>query len=265
MRAASALTRLALLPALFAPLLAVAVAQEPRPSPAPPVAFARVVRTFPHDPHAFTEGLLFHDGYLYESTGEPGRSSIRQVDLATGRVVRSVAIPPPTFGEGIVITGREIVSLTWQDGIGWRWSLDGFRKLGSFRYPGEGWALTSDGHALIMSDGTAQLRFLDPATLAEKRRLTVTANGRPIDQLNELEYVDGEILANIWRTNFIARIDPASGRVVGWIDVSALTAQVHPTGEDDVPNGIAWDARSRRLFVTGKDWPVLFQIAPPKG
>lgn len=230
-----------------------------------PVAPARVIRTYPHDPRAFTEGLLFHDGYLYESTGEPGRSSIRKVDLATGAVVRSVAIPPPTFGEGIAIRGRQIISLTWRDGIGWRWNLDDFRKLGSFRYPGEGWALTSDGRSIVMSDGTAQLRFLDPDTLRERRRLTVTDAGRPIDQLNELEWVDGEILANIWRTDRIARIDPASGRVVGWIDVAALTAQVHPTDQDDVPNGIAWDAKGRRLFVTGKDWPLLFQIRPPKG
>ena len=235
------------------------------PAPAPiPVVPAEVVRTYPHDPRAFTEGLLFHGGYLYESTGEPGRSSIRKVELKTGRVVQSVAIPPPTFGEGIVIIGRQIVSLTWRDGIGYRWTLDGFRRIGSFRYPGEGWALTSTPRDIVMSDGTAQLRFLDPGSLAERRRLTVTADGQPVDQLNELEYVDGEILANIWRTNRIARIDPASGHVVGWIDVGALTARVHPTETDDVPNGIGWDAAHRRLFVTGKDWPILFEIRPPK-
>ncbi|WP_174297461.1 glutaminyl-peptide cyclotransferase [Sphingomonas bacterium] len=247
------------------PILALALLAGAAAPPPAPVAPAQVVATFPHDPRAFTEGLLYHDGSLYESTGEPGRSSIRQVELATGRVLRSVAIAAPTFGEGIVIWGRQIVSLTWQGGIGWRWRLADFMKQGEFHYPGEGWALTHDGRSIVMSDGTAQLRFLDPATLRERRRLTVTADGRPVDQLNELEYVDGEILANIWRTNRIARIDPASGRVVGWIDVSALTAQVRATDQDDVPNGIAWDARGRRLFVTGKDWPVLFQIRPPKG
>ncbi|MGI4732324.1 MAG: glutaminyl-peptide cyclotransferase [Janthinobacterium lividum] len=235
------------------------------PSGPVPTALAQVVRTFPHDPRAFTEGLLFHDGRLYESTGEPGRSSIREVDLATGKVLRSVVIPPPTFGEGIVIWGKQIISLTWRDGLGWRWSLAHFARVGSFRYPGEGWALTTDGRSIIMSDGTDQLRFLDPATLRERHRLRVAADGRPVDQLNELEYVDGEILANIWRTNRIARIDPASGAVIGWIDVSALTEQVHPTDQDDVPNGIAWDASHRRLFVTGKDWPTLYQIRPPRG
>lgn len=254
--------------ALGAGLVSVGVGGAPaqvRPPAAVPVTAARVVRTYPHDPRAFTEGLLFHDGRLYESTGEPGRSSIREVDLATGKVLRSVAIAPPTFGEGIVIWGRQIISLTWQDGIGWRWSLADFKRVGSFRYPGEGWALTTDGRSIIMSDGTDQLRFLDPATLAERGRLRVMDGARPVDQLNELEYVDGEILANIWRTNRIARIDPASGNVIGWIDVAALTARVHPTDQDDVPNGIAWDAKGRRLFVTGKDWPVLFQIRPPKG
>ncbi len=241
-----------------------APAQMRQPAPVPTMA-ASVIRTFPHDPRAFTEGLLFHDGHLYESTGEPGRSSIREVDLATGKVLRSVAIPPPTFGEGIVVWGRQIISLTWQDGIGWRWSLADFKRVGSFRYPGEGWALTTDGRSIIMSDGTDQLRFLDPVTLAERSRLRVMNGDRPVDQLNELEYVDGEILANIWRTNRIARIDPVSGAVIGWIDVSALTAKVHPTDQDDVPNGIAWDAAHRRLFVTGKDWPLLFQIRPPKG
>jgi glutaminyl-peptide cyclotransferase len=233
--------------------------------PALPVMPAQVVRTFPHDPRAFTEGLLWHDGYLYESTGEPGRSSIRQVDLASGRVVRSVAIPPPTFGEGIVIWGKQAISLTWQDHVGWRWSLPGFKRVGEFHYPGEGWALTSDGRRIIMSDGTAQLRFLDLATMKERGRVTVTADGQPIDQLNELEYVDGEVLANVWRTNRIARIDPASGHVVGWIDVSPLTNIVRPTETDDVPNGIAWDAKGRHLYVTGKDWPTMFEIRPPKG
>ena len=230
-----------------------------------PIEPAKVIATFPHDPRAFTEGLLYHGGYLYEATGEPGRSSIRKVDLATGKVLQKVDIPAPTFGEGIAVWKDQIVSLTWKQQIGWRWTLDGFRKLSEFHYPGEGWALTSDGKHLLMSDGTDQIRVLDPETFAEQRRIAVTADGRPLDNINELEWVDGEILANVWMTNVIARIDPATGHVTGWIDLSALTAQVNPRGYDDVPNGIAWDAKGKRLFVTGKDWPTLFQIAwPPK-
>ena len=180
-----------------------------------PVERARIIRQFPHDPGAFTEGLFWHGGFLYESTGEPGRSSIRKVDLATGAVLRRVDIPAPVFGEGIVPWRGEIVSLTWQNRIGWRWSLDSFRKLGEWRYPGEGWALTSDGTHLVMSDGTAQLRILDPATLRELRRITVTADGVPVTKLNELEYVNGEVLANIWTTDRIARIDPRHGSCEG--------------------------------------------------
>ncbi|MBV9528416.1 glutaminyl-peptide cyclotransferase, partial [Sphingomonas sp.] len=225
---------------------------------------ARVIREYPHDRRAFTEGLFYLDGFLYESTGELGRSGLRKVDLATGRVIRQVAVNPPLYGEGIAPWRGNILSLTWKNGVGFRWSRDNFRKLSSFHYPGEGWALTSDGKSLIMSDGTDTLRFVDPASFRPRRLLRVTADGQPVTELNELEYVDGEILANIWLTNRIARIDPASGHVIGWIDVSALHARAGNTEENDVPNGIAWDAAHRRLFVTGKDWPVLFQIAPPK-
>lgn len=229
-----------------------------------PVMPAQVVATLPHDTGAFTEGLFYRDGYFWESTGEIGQSSIRKVRPDTGRVVKRVTIPPPYFGEGLVAVGPELVSLTWRHGIGFRWSIDTLKRRGSFRYPGEGWALTSDGSSVIMSDGTASLRFLDPVTLKERRRLAVSADGIAVDQLNELEYVDGEILANVWRTNRIARIDPATGHVVGWIDVSALAAQVHLDDPDAVPNGIAWDKVHRRLWVTGKYWPTMFQIAPPK-
>jgi glutaminyl-peptide cyclotransferase len=181
-------------------------------------------------------------------------------------VERKVDIPPPTFGEGIAVWKDEIVSLTWKGHVGWRWKLSDFSKVGEFHYPGEGWALTGDGTHLLMSDGTSRIRVLDPATMKELRRIDVTADGRPLDNVNELEWVDGEILANVWMTNVIARIDPATGKVKGWIDLTALTAEVDPEDGDDVPNGIAWDARGRRLFVTGKDWPTLFQIAwPPKG
>lgn len=228
-----------------------------------PIEPAKVIATFPHDTGAFTEGLLWHDGALYEATGESGRSSIRKVDLRTGKVLQKVVIPAPTFGEGIVVWKDQILSLTWKQHVGWRWDLKTFRKLGEFHYPGEGWSLTSDGTHILMSDGSDAIRVLDPTTMAELRRITVTADGKPLDNINEMEWVDGEILANIWLTNVIARIDPKTGHVTGWIDLSALTAKVDPKDSNAVPNGIAWDARGQRLFVTGKDWPTLFQIALP--
>ncbi len=228
-----------------------------------PVERAQEVQRFPHDTRAFTEGLFIRDGALYESTGEVGASSIRKVDLKTGRVLQRVTVPAPYFGEGIVSWGNQIISLTWQHHKGFRWSLDGFKPLGSFAYPGEGWALTSDGHRIIMSDGTPSLRFLDPVTLKETGRVPVSADGVPVQRINELEFVEGEVYANIWMTNWIARIDPASGQVLGWIDVSALAAAAHSDGINSVANGIAWDAKQRRLFVTGKNWPYLFEIKRP--
>lgn len=243
------------------PLVLLGVAPAPPPLP---VTTAMVIKRLPHDKTAFTEGLFIRDGFLYESTGEVGRSFISKIELETGKVVRRVTVSAPYFGEGIVAWGQQLISLTWQHHKGFRWTLDRFKQVGSFAYPGEGWALTSDGRSIIMSDGTAQLRFLDPDRLTETRRLDVTINGRPLSQLNELEYVDGEILANIWQTDYIVRIDPASGQVTGVIDLGALTREVHPVNSNAVPNGIAWDARARRLFVTGKLWPVLFEIAPPK-
>lgn len=230
----------------------------------PPTQAARVVHAYPHDPHAFTQGLLWLDGHLYESTGLVGRSTIREVNLEDGRVLRATDIPPGNFGEGIVNWGNEILSITWQNGIGYRWDRATFRQTGSWRYDEEGWGLTQDGRNVIMSDGSADLRFLDPATMAERRRITVTAAGRPIDQLNELEYVDGEILANVWQTPLIARIDPADGHVKAWIDLTPLVRE-SGGGSDNVLNGIAWDAQRRRLFVTGKNWPRLYEIAliPP--
>lgn len=243
------------------PLLIAAAAPAP---PSLPVQTATAINRYPHDKSAFVEGLLVHDGFLYESTGQVGRSSIRKVVLATGKVVRSASVPRPYFGEGIVIWGKQLLSLTWQHHKGFRWSLDGFKQVGSFSYPGEGWALTSDGKSIIMSDGTDQLRFLDPVTLAERRRVRVTLNGSPLPQLNELEYVDGEVLANVWHTDFIVRIDPGSGRVIGMIDLTALTRAANVADPEGVANGIAWDAAKRKLYVTGKLWPFLFEIAPPR-
>ncbi|GAJ28596.1 glutaminyl-peptide cyclotransferase [Acidomonas methanolica] len=225
-----------------------------------PVETARVLHVYPHDPSAFTEGLLIHDGRLYESTGYEGASFIREEDLRTGRVLRSVQLPPDLFGEGIVAVGDEILSVTWRNGVGFRWSLPDLRRLGRFQYPGEGWGMTYDGRRIILSDGTPVLRFLDPGDLHVVRRLTVTADGVPLRNINELEMMKGEVLANIWLTNEIARIDPATGKVIGWIDLTPLVRRVGARDVDAVLNGIAYDAANDRLYVTGKDWPLLFEI-----
>jgi glutaminyl-peptide cyclotransferase len=250
--------------AVLAVLLFAALAGPAAGRAGVPSATAQIVATYPHDPQAYTEGLFYQGGYLYESTGTVGKSGLRKVALKTGKVLASAAVDPPLYGEGIAPWGDTILSLTWKNGIGFRWSRDGFAKLGSFVYDGEGWALTGNGTDLIMSDGSAILRFVDPATFTVRRRLQVTADGQPVTNLNELEYVDGEILANVWLTDRIARIDPTSGRVIGWIDVSELHRRSGATAQNDVANGIAWDGKKRRLFVTGKDWPYLFQIRPPK-
>lgn len=228
-----------------------------------PIVQARVVATLPHDRDAFTEGLFIREGQIYESTGNLGRSVIRVSDLASGRVLRQAALAPSLFGEGIVDWRDEIVSVTWKTELGFRWDRATLGYRGSFQYPGEGWGLTHDATSLILSDGTPTLRMLDPVTFTERRQITVTAGGVPVRNLNELEWVDGEILANVWQTPRIARIDPATGQVTGWIDLSAIVATMPKSDPDSVANGIAWDAKTRRLYVTGKNWPSLFQIAWP--
>jgi len=220
----------------------------------------KVAHTYPHDPRAYTEGLFYLDGFLYESTGEVGRSTIRKVRIEDGAVLQSRNILPGLFGEGIVNWHDEIVSLTWRDQVGFRWKLDDFSQIGEFHYAGEGWALTTDGQSLIKSDGSSVLHFLDPVTLAETHRVEVTAEGRAVENLNELEWVKGEVLANIWLTNRIARIDPRTGKVKGWIDVGLLPEALHRTDPEQIPNGIAYDAEHDRLFITGKDWPHLYEI-----
>jgi glutaminyl-peptide cyclotransferase len=226
-----------------------------------PVYGATVVHAYPHDPHAFTEGLFYLNGFLYESTGLEGQSDIRKVQLATGKVLQRRAIDQKYFGEGIVAWKGKLVELTWQTGIGFTYDLATFKPRADFHYKGEGWALTSDGRRLIMSDGTPQLRFLDPETLAETGRLDVTLNGRPLPMINELEWVKGEVLANIWQTNYIARIDPRTGKVTGIVDLSPLVQQELAKGlRIDVLNGIAYDAGHDRLYVTGKLWPDLYEI-----
>jgi glutamine cyclotransferase len=220
----------------------------------------RVVHAYPHDPTAFTEGLFYKDGFLYESTGLEGRSSIRKERLESGEVVQSRSIAPQYFGEGIVAWKGRLIELTWRSQVGFVYDLATLAPLAQFQYLGEGWALTRDEHRLIMSDGTPNLRFLDPDTLKEIGRVTVTADGRPVANLNELEYVKGEIYANIWQTDRIARIDPVTGKVVGWIDLTGLLADADRTEPVDVLNGIAYDAARDRLFVTGKLWPKLYEI-----
>jgi glutamine cyclotransferase len=241
---------------LSLPVLLPAVA-----SAALPTYDFKVVRSYPHDTQAFTEGLLYRDGVLYESTGLNGKSSIRKVDLASGKVLQSKDIPPQYFGEGLTDWGDTLVGLTWQTQTGFIFDLKTFELKSQFAYPGEGWGLAHNGKELIMSDGTATLRFLDPKTFLEVRRVKATADGIAVDQLNELEVVEGEIYANIWHTNTIARIDPATGKILGWIDFGKLypDAGKGQNGEN-VMNGIAYDAEKKRLFVTGKLWPKIYEV-----
>lgn len=226
-----------------------------------PVYGYKIVHTYPHDTSAYTEGLFYKGGYLYESTGEVGQSTLRKVELKTGKAVLRHDLPAHYFGEGIVDWKGRLVQLTWKSQTGFVYDLASFKLQRTFGYPGEGWALTRDDRQLYMSDGTAVLRVLDPETLATTRRITVTADGVPVTNLNELEWIKGEIYANVWLTNRIARIDPVSGHVVGWIDLDGLLdiSQLPEPG-NDVLNGIAYDAAHQRLFVTGKHWPKLFEI-----
>jgi len=226
---------------------------------ATPVYGYQVVRTYPHDPNAFTQGLFLRDGFLYESTGLEGASSIRKIVLETGSVENERSISSQFFGEGVVDWKDRLIQLTWKHQIGFVYDLDDFETRGEFSYAGEGWALTRDDKRLIMSDGTSRLRFLDPETLKETGGITVTDEGRPVDQLNELEWVKGEIYANVWQTDRIVRIDPASGKVTGWIDLAGLLP-IADRARADVLNGIAYDAKADRLIVTGKFWPRLYEI-----
>ena len=218
-----------------------------------------MVRTFPHDATAFTQGLEYFGGYLYEGTGLYGRSSIRKEQLETGQVIEQRSVPSQYFGEGITIWKSDLIELTWRAQIGIVYDRASLVPRRTFSYQGEGWGLTHDSDSLIMSDGTASLRFLDPATFQESGRIYVRDGGRPIPELNELEYIDGEVWANVWKTNLIARINPTTGQVNSWVDLSGLLTQYEEQGVD-VLNGIAYDAAGKRIFVTGKKWPKLFEI-----
>jgi glutaminyl-peptide cyclotransferase len=223
-----------------------------------PIYTYQIVRVYPHDPNAFTQGLQYVDGVLYEGTGLNGRSSIRKVKLETGEVLQKRDITSKYFGEGITVWKNDLIELTWRSEVAFVYDKTTFQERRRFMYGGEGWGLTHDGVNLIMSDGSDRLRLLDPATFAERRRIQVTAEGFPVRHLNELEFVKGEIFANIWQTDMIARIAP-DGRVVSWIDLSGLLS-TSERGSADVLNGIAYDESKDRLFVTGKLWPRLFEI-----
>ncbi len=221
----------------------------------------QIVHVYPRDPEAFTQGLVYIDGHLYESTGWYGKSSIRMVDLSTGRVLQRYDLPAEYFGEGLTTWGSNLVQLTWKSETGFVYDRFSFALRRTFHYKGEGWGLTHDEKALILSDGTAVLRFLDPQSFRETKRISIKdENGQPLKNLNELEYIHGEIYANLWQTDRIVRISPRTGRVMGWIDLSGLMDKHQLASADAVLNGIAYDSKRDRIFVTGKLWPSLFEI-----
>ena len=221
----------------------------------------RVINVFPHDSRAFTQGLIYRDGVLYESTGQFGQSTLRRVELTTGRVLQQHALDPKYFAEGLTEWRGKLLQLTWQTGIGFVYDRETFKLERTFEYKGEGWGLTHDGKRLILSDGSSALRFFNPDTFQETGRVVVRDRGKPLDQLNELEYMKGEIFANVWHSTRIARIAMPSGEVTGWIDLTGLMPPRDVGNNPDaVLNGIAYDAAGDRLFVTGKLWPRLFEI-----
>ncbi|MGA2711994.1 MAG: glutaminyl-peptide cyclotransferase [Bryobacteraceae bacterium] len=232
-------------------------AGSPRPTP---VYGYRIVHVYPHDRTAFTQGLEYRGGFLYEGTGLNGESTLRQVELESGKILKSIRLDSHYFGEGITVLDQRVVELTWQSHRGFVYDRDSFQTVRNFDYPGEGWGLTNDGRQIFMSDGSAEIRCWDPATLQEIRRFTVHDGQTPIQSLNELEYVRGEIYANVWLTDRIARISPTDGQVTGWIDLSGLLSASDLAAGANVLNGIAYDSLGDRLFVTGKLWPKLFEI-----
>jgi glutaminyl-peptide cyclotransferase len=246
----------------YALVLAISLlsAAPPTPTTPTPVYGYRVVHVYPHDPNAFTQGLEYRGGFLYEGTGLNGRSTLRKVELQSGKVLQEIHIDSKYFGEGITVFGQRVVELTWQSEKGFVYDRGTFKQTSAFDYPGEGWGLTNDGRQIFMSDGTAQIRCWNPVTLREVRRFTVHDGTSSVGQLNELEFVRGEIFANVWQTDRIVRISPLDGRVTGWIDLAGLLPASDRISGADVLNGIAYDSPGNRLFVTGKLWPKLFEI-----
>jgi glutaminyl-peptide cyclotransferase len=231
----------------------------PRKAAQIPILDARLVRAYPHDPHAFTQGLEYYRGYLYESTGIAGQSTLRKTAMETGEVVQKVSLPPQYFGEGLTIFHGKIYQLTWLSKKGFVYGLRSFRQIGEFPYDTEGWGLTHDDTSLIMSDGTNKIRYIDPVSFGVTRTIEVYAGGEGVVNLNELEYVKGEILANIWHSPRIARVDGRTGKVLAWIDLTAIVSK-EQHGDEAVLNGIAYDKAGDRLFVTGKNWSKLFEV-----
>jgi len=225
-----------------------------------PVYGYKIIHVYPHDRNAFTQGLEYRGGFLYEGTGLNGNSSLRKVDPESGQVLQEIRLDSKYFGEGITLLDDRIIELTWQNHQGFVYDRNTFQLIRTFDYPGEGWGLANDRRQIYMSDGTAQIRFWNPSAFQEIRRITVHDGPMPIESLNELEYVNGEIYANVWETNRIARIAPADGHVTGWIDLSGLLTPADLAEGADVLNGIAYDSLGNRLFVTGKLWPKLFEI-----
>ena len=234
------------------------LAAETSPSAITPSYTYKIINTYPHDRAAFTQGLIYQDGCFYESTGLYGHSSLRKVNLKTGMVLKKHSLPSLFFGEGITVFGTKIIQLTWKSKMGFVYNKENFEVLQTFHYPTEGWGITNDGRRLIMSDGSSTLFFLDPETFKEVDKIDVLdQEGAAVKGINELEYIKGEIFANIWPTTRIARISPKTGRVTGWIDLAGIV----PLEKDaDVLNGIAYDEKNDRLFVTGKLWPKVFEI-----
>jgi len=228
-------------------------------APAPRYGY-EIVNIWPHDSNAFTQGLILMDGKLLESTGQEGFSSLRRVEVETGKVLKKVDVPEPYFAEGLAALNGKLYQLTWQHKVGFIYDAQTFEKQGQFNYDGEGWGLTTDGTSLILSDGTNRIRFIDPAGFRVTRSIQVLDQNRPVNELNELEYVNGEIYANVWHENRIAAIDPQSGRVKSWIDLTGLLPAGEVRDPEAVLNGIAYDPASSKLYVTGKLWPHLFEI-----
>ncbi|MFW6007267.1 MAG: glutaminyl-peptide cyclotransferase [Halanaerobiales bacterium] len=225
----------------------------------PPHYTYNIVNTYPHDREAFTQGLLYKDGYLYEGTGLYGESSLRKVDLETGKIIKIKKLSDEYFGEGITIFKDKIYQLTWKAKTGFVYNMD-FELIDQFDYPGEGWGITHDGENLIMSDGTENIYFLDPDTLEEVKKIKVKIKEEPVLNINELEYIKGEIYANIWQENHLIKIDPETGNVTGIIDLTGIIEREKYNYEIDVLNGIAYDKESERIFITGKLWPLVFEI-----
>jgi len=243
----------------FRPFL---LAQAPHPaSPHRPQEYTfAIVAVYPRDTSAFTQGLAYRDGFLYEGTGREGQSSLRKVRLETGEIVQQVNLEPDLFGEGITLLNDKVIQLTWKSGIGFVYDLNSFRLLRRFSYSGEGWGLATNGRELFLSDGTSEIRVLDGETFQEKRRIKVHEGSTAVDQLNELEFVEGQVFANLWHSNRVARISPQTGDVVGWIDLTGLLSPMYRLEPEAVLNGIAYDPIRKRLFVTGKLWPRIFEI-----